>query len=76
MGIKRKKQEKELAIEHMQTRFEIANYYTCRECPVRLYSKEKYITYGVGNLHSDTIFILPNYDINAKIGYKTILYLL
>ena len=64
---------KELAVEHLTTSLNIKSFNGCSECPIRLYVKDdECITFGVGNICSTIIIVLPNYDIKAKIGYTTI----
>lgn len=74
MGTRRKK---EIAIKHLETNLYIQKFNNCKDCPCRIYAKEdEKIMLGVGNICTDIIFVLPTYDINAKIGYKTLLTLL
>lgn len=75
MGTKRKK--KDIAIKHIISNIYIHKHSNCSNCPIKLYNDEsKTIIYGVGNIFTDTIFVLPTYDVNAKIGYETLLTLL
>lgn len=73
MGTKRKKD----IIEHIKTMFVINQFSKCEHCPLRIYAKEnETITYGVGNINSNIIIVLPTYDANADKDYNTILKLL
>lgn len=73
MGTKRKKD----IIEHIKTMFVINQFSKCEHCPLRIYAKEnETITYGVGNINSNVIIVLPTYDANADKDYNTILKLL
>lgn len=75
MGIRRKKVV--LSIEHCVSKINIKKAICCSNCPIRLYANENdKIIFGVGNICSDTIMILPSYDVNAGIDYITILTLL
>lgn len=74
MGRKGKVKEEELAVEHIVSNAKINKAKCCRYCPLRLYAnKDDKIIFGVGNIITDTIMILPSYDTQAKIGYNTIL---
>ena len=74
MGRKGKVKEEELAVEHIISKINIQKAKCCQYCPLRLYTgKEDKIIFGVGNIITDTIMILPSYDTQAKIGYNTIL---
>lgn len=73
MGTKHKKD----VIEHCKTQLVIKQCNTCKNCPLKIYAKEnERITYGVGNIHSNVIIVLPTYDANADKDYNTILKLL
>lgn len=73
MGTKHKKD----VIEHRKTQLVIKQCSTCKNCPLKIYAKEnETITYGVGNIHSNVIIVLPTYDANADKDYNTILKLL
>lgn len=73
MGTKHKKD----VIEHRKTQLVIKQCSTCKDCPLKIYAKEnEKITYGVGNIHSNVIIVLPTYDTNADKDYNTILKLL
>lgn len=74
MGRKGKVKEEELAVEHIVSNAKISTAKCCQYCPLRLYTnKDDKIIFGVGNIITDTIMILPSYDTQAKIGYNTIL---
>lgn len=74
MEIKRKNKEVELAIEHYSTILYIHKANICANCPLKLYAeKNDKIILGIGNIMTNTIMILPSYDVKAKIGYSTIL---
>lgn len=64
-------------IKHIKTMFVINQFSKCEHCPLRIYAKEnETITYGVGNINSNVIIVLPTYDANADKDYNTILKLL
>ncbi len=72
-----KRKSKEIAIEHYKSQLNIHQHFSCQECPIRIYAdKNECITFGAGITFAKTIFILPTYDTNAKIGYTTIFTLL
>lgn len=75
MGTKRKVKEVDLAIEHIISKAKIKTAKCCEYCPLKLYvsSDDDTIIFGVGNIITDTIMILPSYDVKAKIGYITML---
>ena len=74
MGRKSKVKEEELAVEHIISNIKIQTAKCCQYCPLRLYTgEEDKIIFGVGNIITDTIMILPSYDTKTKIGYNTIL---
>lgn len=74
MGRRCKVKEEELAVEHIVSNAKISTAKCCQYCPLRLYiNEEDKIIFGVGNIITDTIMILPSYDTHAKIGYNTIL---
>lgn len=70
MGVK----NNDLEVEHYETSLYIKDVLICSKCPLKLYAKkDDKIIFGTGNISTDTIVILPSYDIKAKIGYNTIL---
>lgn len=74
MGVRRKKKDVELPVEHMSTNLFISICEVCSKCPCRIYADEDdKIILGVGNIYTDTVVILPSYDVKAGIGYPTIL---
>lgn len=74
MRIRRKKKDVELPVEHMSTNLFISICEVCSKCPCRIYADEDdKIILGVGNIYTDTVVILPSYDVKAGIGYSTIL---
>lgn len=74
MGRKVKVKEEKLAIEHIVSKINIQKAKCCQYCPLRLYTgKEDKIIFGVGNIITDIIMVLPSYDTKAKIEYNTIL---
>lgn len=74
MGTKHKNKEVELAVEHYSTTLYIHKADICVNCPLKLYAEqEDKIILGTGNIMTDTIMILPSYDVKAGIGYPTIL---
>lgn len=76
MGTRRKK-EVELAVEHYSTKLYVKLAQCCSQCPLKLYAEEDdKIILGTGNIMTDTIMILPSYDVKAGIGYSTILKIL
>ena len=77
MGTKRKNKEVELAVEHYSTMLYVCNADVCSQCPLKLYANEDdKIIFGTGNIITDTIMILPSYDVKAGIGYPTMLKIL
>lgn len=75
--IKRNNNADNLTVEHIKTNLIINAVKCCSKCPIRIYAKQgETIVFGVGNITTDTIMVLPSYDINAKIGYNTILNIL
>lgn len=77
MGTKRKNKEVELAVEHYSTMLYVCKADICSRCPLKLYAKEDdKIIFGTGNIMTDTIMILPSYDVKAGIGYPTMLKIL
>lgn len=73
MGTRRKK-EVELAVEHYSTKLYVKLAQCCSQCPLKLYAeKDDKIIFGTGNIMTDTIIILPSYDVKAGIGYPTML---
>ena len=74
MGIKRKNKNIKLSIEHYSSQLFINKISTCYNCPLKLYSKENdTIVFGTGNRITDTMIILPSYDIKADVNYNNIL---
>lgn len=73
MAGKRKKD----IIKHSKTMFVISQFADCSDCPLKIYAKpNETITYGVGNINSNVMIVLPTYDINADKDYNTILKIL
>lgn len=63
--------------KHISGALEIKKFFGCNNCPEKLYAKDgDKIQYGIGNIYTDTMFVLPNYDINIKTNYDNILELL
>lgn len=74
MATKRKNKEVELAVEHYSTMLYIYKANVCVNCPLKLYAeKDDKIILGTGNIMTNTIMILPSYDVKAGIGYPTML---
>ena len=74
MATKRKNKEVELAVEHYSTMLYIHKANVCGNCPLKLYAeKDDKIILGTGNIMTNTIMILPSYDVKAGIGYPTML---
>lgn len=75
MGTKRKVKEVDLAVEHIVSKAKIKTAKCCQYCPLKLYvsSDDDTIIFGTGNIITDTIMILPSYDVKAGIGYITML---
>lgn len=74
MGTKRRNKEVELAVEHYSTMLYIHKADICANCPLKLYAEqEDKIILGTGNIMTDTIMILPSYDVKAGIEYPTML---
>lgn len=64
----------EFAVEHYSSKLYISSLNTCSECPLKIYANDKdTIIFGTGNINSNTIMILPSYDVKADINYNTIL---
>lgn len=73
----RKKSIDGLPYEHMSTNAKIYQSVICRLCPYRIYSNDsEKVTFGIGNIFGDYIFIVPSYDTKAKVGTETTLTLL
>lgn len=75
MGTKRRVKEVNLAVEHIVSKAKIKTAKCCQYCPLKLYvsSDDDTIIFGTGNIITDTIMILPSYDVKAGIGYTTML---
>lgn len=74
MGTKRKNKEIKLAVEHYSTMLYIHKADICANCPLKLYAeKDDKIILGTGNIMTNTIMILPSYDVKAGIEYTTML---
>ena len=74
MGIKRKNKNIKLSVEHYSSQLFINKIDICSNCPLKLYSKENdTIVFGTGNRVTNTMIILPSYDIKADVNYNTIL---
>lgn len=70
-----RKNIKQIDVEHIATNISIKE--KCSNCPMSIYHKDDAkVMLGVGNIYSDIMMILPPYDVEAKIGYNTILKLL
>lgn len=69
MGIRRKV----IKIDHIKTKTKITECKICENCPSKLYTDTENIKLGVGNIISNTIFILPTYSDTIKEGYETML---
>lgn len=77
METKRRNKEVELAVEHYNTMLYVCKADVCSQCPLKLYAKEDdKIILGTGNVMTNTIMVLPSYDVKAGIGYPTILKIL
>lgn len=77
METKRKNKEVELAVEHYSTMLYVCKADICSRCPLKLYANEDdKIILGTGNVMTDTIMVLPSYDVKAGIGYPTMLKIL
>lgn len=77
MGTKRRNKEVELAVEHYSTMLYVCKADICSRCPLKLYAKkDDKIILGAGNVMTDTIMVLPSYDVKAGIGYPTMLKIL
>lgn len=76
MGIKRKIKN-ELNIQHYNSILNIKTHYDCTNCPLKLYANENdTVVFGVGNIMSNIMLVLPSYDTKANIDYYTILNIL
>lgn len=74
MEIKYKVKENEIATEYYSTQLLIRKADVCSQCPLKLYANEDdKIILGTGNIITNTIMVLPSYDIKAGIGYTTML---
>lgn len=72
-----KDKDNKVEVEHYKTSLYIKDVIVCSKCPLKLYAKkDDKIIFGTGNISTDTVIILPSYDIKAKIGYDTILNIL
>lgn len=70
---RKRKQDIEIAIEHMTTSHAIKSSYMCSECPYRIFCEDDdKVTFGTGNIYGEYIFVLPTYDSKAKANYITI----
>lgn len=68
------KDNNKMDVEHCNSIIHIKDAIVCSKCPLKLYAKKNdTIVFGTGNINTDTIMILPSYDVKAKIGYNTIL---
>lgn len=77
MEIKYRNKEIELAIEHYSTKLYVCKADICSKCPLKLYANEDdKIIFGTGNIITNTIMVLPSYDVKAGIGYPTMLKIL
>lgn len=74
MTTKSKNKDNKMDVEHCSSLIHIKDAIVCSKCPLKLYAKKNdTIVFGTGNINTDTIMILPSYDVKAKIGYNTIL---
>lgn len=63
-----------ITIEHLTSKIKIKQAKCCSNCPIKIYCKDdETITFGTGNIFTNTIMVLPSYDFKADIGYPTIL---
>lgn len=63
-----------LIINHIISNITIKTAINCQNCPLKLYSSNNdKIIFGVGNIITDTILVLPSYNVNSYIGNNTIL---
>lgn len=63
-----------LSTDHIITKKYISEYSICSNCPIKLYKqKEDKVIYGIGNICSNTIFVLDPYDVRKNIKYETLL---
>lgn len=77
METKRRNKEVELAVEHYSTMLYVCKADICSRCPLKLYANEDdKIILGTGNIITNTIMVLPSYDVKAGIGYPTMLKIL
>lgn len=52
-------------VNHLISKIEINKANCCKNCSLRLYAKnDDKITFGIGNIYTNTILILPSYDVN------------
>ena len=74
MTTKSKNKDNKMDVEHYSSIIYIKDAIVCSKCPLKLYAKKNdTIVFGTGNINTDTIMILPSYDVKAKIEYNTIL---
>jgi len=62
---------------HIESKINIKLSSNCITCPYRIYADEaEIVTLGIGNIHSNFIFVLPTYDTKTTMGYDNLLDLL
>lgn len=65
MGIK--KQSKKIT-EHLTSNLYINKVSICSGCPLRIYAKQdEKITFGIGNIFGNIIFVLPTYNVDSEL---------
>lgn len=75
MGIRKKKDT--ILNKHIPSKLVINKIRMCESCPLHVFAEDgQVIMFGAGNIFSDTIMVLPPYDIKAKVDYITMIDLL
>lgn len=65
--------KKVIKTNHFKSNLDINTCQICKNCPIKLYAKpDDKIIFGIGNITTDTIMILPIYDIKSNLNYITI----
>lgn len=54
---------KELDSRYFVSNIDISTCNSCSNCPCKIYNNGNKIVFGIGNINTDTIFILPNYNL-------------
>ena len=63
-----------LATDHIVSKSLVCEHSICTDCPIKLFKREdEKVIYGIGNICTNTVFVLPPYDIRTNIKYETLL---